>query len=195
MAVEKSTPRGKLASGGDEPCSWLNGTTPAPAVPAPAPAPAPAPTPPLASGACAIVPNGSIRTSALVFVVPGTGDPARAPRTRTGESCIRSHLASVTVTKPSVVLASSTSSDHFGFTESARAEPTTNSPWRARVRATFMRRTSARNPMPRDPAARTVETIMTSFSLPWKASTVLISTSSFQPWPRFDCDDDWMASG
>lgn len=41
--------------------------------------------------------------------------------------------------------------------------------------------------MPLEPAARTVDTMMTSFSRPWKASTVLISTSSFQFRPRLSC--------
>ena len=41
--------------------------------------------------------------------------------------------------------------------------------------------------MPLDPAALTVDTMITSFSRPWKASTVLISTSSFQLRPRLSC--------
>lgn len=110
------------------------------------------------------------------------GDDARTPPT--GRSCRRSHRGSATLTMPPRPLARSTSSDHFGFTARALDEPMTNNPCRARVRATFMRRTSARKPIPREPAARTVDTIITSFSRPWKASTVLTSTSSCQDGPK-----------
>lgn len=53
--------------------------------------------------------------------------------------------------------------------------PTTNNPLFARVRPTFNRRLSARNPMYPDVLFRTVEKIMTSFSRPSNPSTVFTS--------------------
>ena len=54
--------------------------------------------------------------------------------------------------------------------------PTTTSFFRARVSATFMRRTSERNPTSPSALARVSETTTASFSRPWNPSTV--STSS-----------------
>lgn len=161
-----------------------NAPAPAPTPPPPPPPPpsAPAPPPPVE-----LAGNGKVmgvipdEPAALLIgfrdEVIAIGDAALDP---TGDSRSRSHLGSRTLTSPLRSLASSTSSPHLGFTFKAFADPTTNKPWRARVRATFIRRTSARKPIPREPAARTVDTMMTSFSRPWKASTVLISTSSCQ---------------
>lgn len=178
--------------------------TPVGTPPAPAPAPAPEstdilsgifPSPPLsnatpfppASAATASAPPPPVAPppDALPSVGGGgsaNGDDALTPPT--GSSCRRSHRGSSTFTMPPRPLARSTSSDHLGFTARALDEPMTNNPCRARVRATFMRRTSARKPIPREPAARTVDTMMMSFSRPWKASTVLTSTSSCQDGPK-----------
>jgi hypothetical protein len=46
-----------------------------------------------------------------------------------------------------------------------------------RVMATFILRRSLRKPTPLPLPARTAEKMMISFSLPWKPSTVLTSTS------------------
>lgn len=50
-------------------------------------------------------------------------------------------------------------------------------PYLALVRATLRRRGSFRKPMPWCSLALTQDRIMKSFSLPWKASTLAISTS------------------
>ena len=51
---------------------------------------------------------------------------------------------------------------------------------RARVRATFSRRGSLRNPMPWCSLARTHDSTMKSFSRPWNASTLATSISCKQ---------------
>lgn len=159
---------------------------PSPPLPLPLPPPSPLPPPPL--------PPPSPLPPAAAGTAPGTNgnnfgaplpDPAplpalapfpasaplsAAPGERlpplSGFSTSRSQKGSLTFTSPPCPRARSANSDHLGLTESALADPTMKRPCRARVKATFIRRTSARKPIPRDPAARTVDTIMTSFSRP-----------------------------
>jgi hypothetical protein len=59
--------------------------------------------------------------------------------------------------------ACSIKSDQYGFTTTDAHRAITNKKCFARVNATFMRRTSDKNPMPRLPAARTAEN-MTIFA-------------------------------
>lgn len=75
-------------------------------------------------------------------------------------------------------LAWSSSARQCLFLDSVSSLPTTSTAYLPLVRPTFMRRMSARKPMPLVPPARTREMRMISFSLPWKPSTVLSSTSS-----------------
>jgi len=57
------------------------------------------------------------------------------------------------------------------------APPTAQEPYLARVSATLRRRGSLRKPMPWCSLARTQDRMIRSFSRPWKASTLAISTS------------------
>lgn len=72
--------------------------------------------------------------------------------------------------------ACSTRSRQYGFTVIDLHLAIMNKKYFARVSATFILRTSLRNPIPWLPDARTAENITMFASRPWKASTVLTST-------------------
>mmetsp|Transcript_152989 Transcript_152989/g.281586 ORF Transcript_152989/g.281586 Transcript_152989/m.281586 type:complete len:310 (-) Transcript_152989:305-1234(-) len=96
-----------------------------------------------------------------------------------GLACLalRGRSAAETFVNAPCSLTQASQSFHVGSLFKVRAFPTTMSPRRARVIATLRRRLSATKPNPHPSFDRTVLNTITSFSLPWYASTDLISSA------------------
>ena len=78
------------------------------------------------------------------------------------------------------VKATTARSPRAGQGEGEQQRPQTRATWRrARVTATFSRRSSAKNPTWPRGLERTRDMMMASFSRPWKPSTVPISTCAY----------------
>jgi len=95
----------------------------------------------------------------------------------------RLHPGCEILTKAPIRLACSSRALQCLFCCNVSALPTTNTFNLPRVRPTFIRRTSAKNPIPFFPPALTHENRIMSFSFPWYPSTVFNSTSSKYPGP------------
>ena len=84
--------------------------------------------------------------------------------------------------------ASSSSASHSGSRRSVSAWPSTKSERFARVMLTFTRRGSLTKPMPRQLSRpwseRTADMMITSFSRPWKPSTLPTSSAAARSSPK-----------